>query len=104
MNRETGKPVTVDPAATTTVASTQSAAALDVAGRATAERVDTTVLVPTFGLIGAPFLAALNGVGAARTASLDALAARHGSTATKTVAASAAYDCCDATAMSGVPA
>ncbi|MBM7366699.1 type VII secretion target [Gordonia hydrophobica] len=107
MNGQTGTSVTVDPAATGAVASTQADAAQRVAGCATAERVDTASLVPTFGLIGSSFLAALTRVGAARTASFDALASRHTATATRATAAATAYDCCDgdsAGALTGVPA
>ncbi|ALG84228.1 type VII secretion target [Gordonia phthalatica] len=107
MNGQTGTSVTVDPAAASTVVSTQASAAGGVAARSVAERVDTAALLPTFGLIGAGFLAALNGVGAARTASLDALASRHASTAARTAAAAAAYECCDADGgadLAGVPA
>lgn len=107
MNRQTGTSVTVDPAATGTVVSTQSSAASGVATRAAAERVDTGALLPTFGLIGADFLAALADVGAARTAALEALASRHRAAATRTAAAATAYECCDtgvATDLAGVPA
>ncbi|MGB3301247.1 type VII secretion target [Gordonia sp. (in: high G+C Gram-positive bacteria)] len=92
-----GSPTVVDPAATTTVATTQGSAASTVAARALAERLDTGRLAPTFGLIGASFLAALSRVQSARTRTLDGLAAQHGRTGESAVRAQASYDCCEAT-------
>ncbi|EGD56567.1 type VII secretion target [Gordonia neofelifaecis] len=107
MNAQSGRPVTIDSGATHAVAATQAAAARSVAARSTAERIDTSALAPTFGLIGAEFLGALNRLESARANRLDTLAEQHAGTADRTRSASNSYDCCDATGaceLTGVPA
>ncbi|AUH69562.1 MULTISPECIES: type VII secretion target [Gordonia] len=107
MNVQSGTPVIVDPAAVHAVAANQSGAAEAVRARTAAERSGTSTLVPTFGLIGVEFLAALERLGAARADRLDALASRHASAADCASTARTAYQCCDGTnadAVAGVPA
>ncbi|MGB3695882.1 MAG: type VII secretion target [Gordonia sp. (in: high G+C Gram-positive bacteria)] len=102
-----GRFTSVDPAAAATASHAQSDAAQAVSARVSAERVDTAALTPTFGIIGASFLAALNRVGAARAAELQSVATGHDATADRIRAARAAYDCCDevgARHLTGVPA
>ncbi|GAB08702.1 hypothetical protein GOARA_016_00060 [Gordonia araii NBRC 100433] len=75
---------------------------LDAAQRATASalslRGDLAPLVPTFGLIGAEFLAALAKVLDLSARHLDNLGAHHGSTAVLTRAGLASYEGADAAA------
>lgn len=74
-----------------TVAGRHSAAAGLVAERAGAEKFDAAALAPTFGLIGAPFLAALAATLSARAGRLDALARSHTDQAVGTRAGDLAY-------------
>ncbi|MFT4086997.1 MAG: type VII secretion target [Gordonia sp. (in: high G+C Gram-positive bacteria)] len=90
------KPVTINPDSLSTVARTQGAAAGVVAERAAAERLDVGVLTPTFGVIGADFLAALAQTMNSRAAQLDAAAAAHAKIAADTTVADGGYRTADA--------
>lgn len=100
----TMKPVAVTDSSLSQIAGRQSAAAGIVTERAVAERLDTAALTPTFGLIGAPFLAALGAAMNTRAARLDALAGSHTQQAAATVAAAAGYGSTDAANAAGVSA
>lgn len=90
------KPVAVNTPVLYDVAGQQTKAASVVAQRAVAERFDAAVLAPTFGLIGAPFLAALSAAMGTRATRLDGLAAAHAGQAGATAAGAAGYDVTDA--------
>ncbi len=98
------QPVTVNPQSLSLVAGRQGAAAGLVAQHAAAERLDVAALAPAFGVIGAPFLAALGATMAARASRLDALTLAHTGQAGATPAAAAAYTGADAAGAVGVGA
>lgn len=85
----------VAPPVLSTVAGRHSSAAGLIADRAVAERFDAATLAPTFGLIGAPFLAALSAALHTRTARLEDLARAHTGQAASTRAGAAAYAAAD---------
>ncbi|MFM9377822.1 type VII secretion target [Gordonia sp. VNK21] len=100
MNDETtttigGSALTVSPDTLTGIAGAQSGAAGAVAAQAAAERFDSAQLVPTFGLIGAPFLGALTAAMNGRARQLDAASAVHVEHADRTAVAALAYDGAD---------
>lgn len=96
--------ITVNPQSLSLVARRHGAAGSAVARQTTAERLDTAALAPAFGILGAPFLAALAATLAARAEHLEALAAAHAGQACATTAAAAAYTGTDAAAADGVRA
>ncbi|MEZ5212656.1 type VII secretion target [Gordonia sp. PP30] len=89
------KNLSVSPPVLSTVAGRHSSAAGLIADRAVAERFDAATLAPTFGLIGAPFLAALSAALHARTGRLDDLARAHAGQAANTLTGAAAYAAAD---------
>lgn len=98
------KPVAVTEPSLSAIAGRQGAAAGIVAERAVAERFDAATLAPAFGVIGAPFLAALAATMSARTTRLDRLAASHTGQAAATTAGAAAYGATEAANAAGVSA
>lgn len=74
---------------------TQRAAEDRVAAHAATSRVALTALTPTFGVIGADFLAALSTTMQARANRLDAQAVTHGRIGTHTSTAADAYSDAD---------
>lgn len=95
-------PLSVHPESLSLLAGRQSAAGGLVAGQAAAERFDAAALTPTFGVIGAPFLAAVAAAMSTRAAGLDAAAAGHGAQAAATAAGAAAYLGADAAGSAGM--
>ncbi|WP_165943114.1 type VII secretion target [Gordonia zhaorongruii] len=87
--------MTVEPAGVAAAAAAQGSAAALAAEQAVAERLDIGALGPTFGIIGAQFLAALAAAGSRRARALDALAAAHGDTSAAATTACTSYTCCD---------
>ncbi|OBC07254.1 type VII secretion target [Gordonia sp. 852002-50395_SCH5434458] len=77
-------------------AGTQRAAGHRVAAHAAAGRTDLAALTPTFGVIGAEFLAALSATMQARAERLDAVAVAHDRISTTTMTAAVAYSDADA--------
>ncbi len=73
-----------------------------VAQRAVAERFDAAALAPTFGLIGAPFLAALAATMESRASRLDGLAGSHAGQSNATAAGAAGYHLADTAGAAGV--
>ncbi|GAB40764.1 MULTISPECIES: type VII secretion target [Gordonia] len=77
-------------------AGTQRTAEHRVAAHAVASRTDLAALTPTFGVIGAEFLAALSATMQARAERLDAIAGAHDRIGTTTTTAAVAYSDADA--------
>jgi len=100
--RNVSSNLSVAPESLSGVAGAQSAAAGVVTQQAAAERFDAAELVPTFGLIGAPFLAALAAAMSQRAQRLDTAAAAHAGQAVRTVDAASAYIGADAANANGV--
>ena len=98
------KPVTVDPTAVSTVSAGHRRAADVVAEHAASEAFDAAALLPTFGVIGAGFVAGLADVAAERGRRLQTLAAAHRATAGTVDAADESYRCCDADGARAVSA
>ncbi|MFW0784333.1 type VII secretion target [Gordonia sp. CPCC 206044] len=92
--------LTVPPATLTTYAAGRLAAADDVGTLATAQRGEIADLAPTFGVIGAEFLAATAHLLQARAHRLDAIAAQHRSLGTRTGDAARGYTDADDEAWS----
>lgn len=88
----------LSPQALDSYARVQEAAAQRVTAHATRSRRDLTALTPTFGVIGADFLAALSATMQSRAERLDSLAATHGRIGTHTTTAAIAYSDADADA------
>ena len=86
----------LETAALDAYAGTQRTAGHRVAAHATASRTDLAALTPTFGVIGAEFLAALSATMQARATRLDAIAVAHDRIGTHTTTAAVAYSDADA--------
>ncbi|WP_431815592.1 type VII secretion target [Gordonia jacobaea] len=85
----------LETAALDAYAGTQRTAGHRVAAHATAGRTDLAALTPTFGVIGADFLAALSATMQARAERLDAIAVAHDRIGTNTTTAAVAYSDAD---------
>ncbi|MFT3714655.1 MAG: type VII secretion target [Gordonia sp. (in: high G+C Gram-positive bacteria)] len=96
------KPVTVDTQSLTTIAGSHGSAAATITERAVAERFDAALLAPTFGVIGAPFLATLSATMSSRASRLDTLASGHAGQAAATAAGAAGYAAADVANATGV--
>lgn len=83
--------VVVSPEHLTGFVAAQSTAAGEATTLAQQQRAPAAVLAPTFGIIGADFLATLGAVLATRAHQIDTIAARHRGLGLTTAAAQSAY-------------